>query len=72
MIATSTVAPEVVVTKLEVKTVDFLRLETYDAGNLQRAKHADGKKGVTQCPKHRKADLELARYSLQRSTLFFK
>ena len=40
--------------------------------NLQRAKHANGEKGVTQCPKHRKADLELARYLLQRSTLLFK
>ena len=38
----------------------------------QSAEHTHSEEGVTQCPKHRKADLEFACNSFQHSTFLLK
>jgi hypothetical protein len=63
----STVAPNVLVTKLEVKTMSRPGTESVIMGNSQCAEHTKREEGVTQGPKHRKAYLELARNPFERS-----
>ena len=58
--AISTVAPNVVVMKLEAKIMSRSPTGSVVRENSQRAEHTQREEGVAQGPKHRKANLELA------------